>query len=1068
MVQIMMNKTLLTLAIGSVLTLATNSAIAALPVKAQLQMDDANERVTGTCIAGEFNSSDDTCWFPDIATGASTPGLANTTQSGSYFDLAGLGSLSQLGSDITLGGIRLTEIQNVSGAHAGVTITGSENPAIDDPWAFASNTGMHGASSPVVISAGDDGVAGAGGADGVATLDFSGWYVAWSTSPLIPMGGCSLGTFNLPFSGCDTNNDGTDDNVNTSQAILRCYTSEAARDAEVDANYTGTADGDCSVGNVYALDYFANVPVGAPFGGAGYTLHLEGVIADTNTAPAATLDPLLVSMATNATINIDLAANAPDTDGDGIDTSSCVVTYTGSRSPVPTIDDTTCTVSYTDNDGSSTGGTPDTFTYTIADTLGLRSAAIDVEVTLAAGNIAPVANNFTVTTDRNVTISTIDIVANSSDADDGLDLTSVTIVGTPLNGTVDSITAGGVVTFTPDTDFAGTASFDYTIDDLAPRTSNTATVTVNVNIPPIATNTTLNTDRNVSVPVNIDNIASDSDGTLNDASISVSSCIDSGTTTNAAGIITYTPPSSVYIGVDTCDYTVADNTGSVSNTGTITVNVNNILPLASPDAASINILNQTSVVIDVADNDSDSDGSINASSIVIVTNANKGSASAAGGVVTYTYDGTSAAGSDSFTYKVQDNDGDFSNVTTVTMGLTAASTALPAYMVIEAGNVPDASTEPASGQGSWFSMELTPGAPTHTSIAGLEQINVGLAQPGTIDSPIIDSPWQFSGNQGVHRTTSPLSELTNDGAGNVTMNFTGWAVAWGGVANIPLNAGLSNGVATVSCAATCSDGDAYVLDYFATVPPGDPSNFGGVKYHLHLEGLVLSTPPKVGCLNNSATYDVTGLAAIEDNCNVGSSVVTPLPGSFATNIGNTTGMNLTATEIGIKDPKLNDADGQQCVGGCLDFVVTTTKDYVDLVFHLDAAIPDGAVFRKLINGRWADFDTSQGDLVGSAVDSAGACQGPDGEFDIGLRAGNQCVFLRIFDGGPNDADGVKNGTIVDPSGVLSSGSPNAPAGATDGCSMSATPVALRDRADWLLLATFIGLLAFRKKMGFKA
>jgi len=127
-------------------------------------------------------------------------------------------------------------------------------------------------------------------------------------------------------------------------------------------------------------------------------------------------------------------------------------------------------------------------------------------------------------------------------------------------------------------------------------------------------------------------------------------------------------------------------------------------------------------------------------------------------------------------------------------------------------------------------------------------------------------------------------------------------------------------------------------------------------------------------------------------------------------------------------------------------------------------LPQGAVFRKLLNGKWADFDVSSGDLLGSNATVAGVCQ--NDVFSIGLRGGDDCLYLRIFDGGPNDADGVKNGVIVDPSGALLAGSPNVPASSTSGCSISNKPVSIVERADWLIVVAFLmllGLVSMKRK-----
>ena len=102
---------------------------------------------------------------------------------------------------------------------------------------------------------------------------------------------------------------------------------------------------------------------------------------------------------------------------------------------------------------------------------------------------------------------------------------------------------------------------------------------------------------------------------------------------------------------------------------------------------------------------------------------------------------------------------------------------------------------------------------------------------------------------------------------------------------------------------------------------------------------------------------------------------------------------------------------------------------------------------KEINGVWVDFDVSGNDQLGSNSDNgAGVCDDP--VFNIGLRAGAQCVFFRIYDGGSNDGDGFKDGTIIDPSGALVPGSPNTPPSFTDGCSLTGGSVELRERAGW--------------------
>lgn len=53
---------------------------------------------------------------------------------------------------------------------------------------------------------------------------------------------------------------------------------------------------------------------------------------------------------------------------------------------------------------------------------------------------------------------------------------------------------------------------------------------------------------------------------------------------------------------------------------------------------------------------------------------------------------------------------------------------------------------------------------------------------------------------------------------------------------------------------------AYILNYGATVPPGDPSGTGGFRYFLHLEGTVQAVPvPAAAWLFGSGLLGLLGL-----------------------------------------------------------------------------------------------------------------------------------------------------------------------------------------------------------------
>ncbi len=103
--------------------------------------------------------------------------------------------------------------------------------------------------------------------------------------------------------------------------------------------------------------------------------------------------------------------------------------------------------------------------------------AID-NLTLEGDNIPPVAIDDTATTDED-TSATIDVVANDSDSDGSLDISSVSVVSSPANGTA-VYNGDGTFTYTPDVNFNGSDTFTYSIADDA-GASTTASVGITVN-----------------------------------------------------------------------------------------------------------------------------------------------------------------------------------------------------------------------------------------------------------------------------------------------------------------------------------------------------------------------------------------------------------------------------------------------------------------------------------------------------------------------------------------------------------------------------------------------------------
>ncbi|WP_081216113.1 ExeM/NucH family extracellular endonuclease [Pseudoalteromonas luteoviolacea] len=124
-----------------------------------------------------------------------------------------------------------------------------------------------------------------------------------------------------------------------------------------------------------------------------------------------------------------------------------------------------------------------------------------------------------------------------------------------------------------------------------------------------------------------------------------------------------------------------------------------------------------------------------------------------------------------------------------------------------------------------------------------------------------------------------------------------------------------------------------------------------------------------------------------------------------------------ATNTGL----INADEGIENRGGIFDFVINTPNgvDSVRVVLPQQAAVPANAQYRKYLpNQGWVTFSAQNGNAIHSAIGQEGYCPSINDEsWQEGLIEGAWCVRLTLVDGGEYDADGVKNGRIVDPGGV---------------------------------------------------
>lgn len=128
------------------------------------------------------------------------------------------------------------------------------------------------------------------------------------------------------------------------------------------------------------------------------------------------------------------------------------------------------------------------------------------------------------------------------------------------------------------------------------------------------------------------------------------------------------------------------------------------------------------------------------------------------------------------------------------------------------------------------------------------------------------------GNTGMFQTLAGSGGVTiasNNGSGEYELLFSGFGATWGGIPHIDLSGTVGDtGLGILNCSTeACTVGDTYVLDYYARVPSGDPSGFGGVYFRVHLEGFVNIAP-----VNLNLRVDVAGGNAQECSQHGGSEV----------------------------------------------------------------------------------------------------------------------------------------------------------------------------------------------------
>jgi subtilisin-like proprotein convertase family protein len=235
------------------------------------------------------------------------------------------------------------------------------------------------------------------------------------------------------------------------------------------------------------------------------------------------------------------------------------------------------------------------------------STSTDNTVTFDAPNMPPtaVADSYTTNEDTLLKVAAAQgVLFNDTDLD-GDNLTASEVAGSgPFHGTL-RFNADGSFDYTPEANYHGSDTFDYTVSD---GNGGTATATVNVSVTsvnddPDARDDTAATDEDTAVLIDV----RDNDTDVDADALSISGITDPahGTAVVDNGKINYTPAKD-YNGSDSFSYTVSDGHGG-TDTATVNVTVNpvNDAPTVAVAAGGACGTNDRSGTINLAVNDPD-------------------------------------------------------------------------------------------------------------------------------------------------------------------------------------------------------------------------------------------------------------------------------------------------------------------------------------------------------------------------------------------------------------------------------------------------------------------------------
>ncbi|MDP2413903.1 Ig-like domain-containing protein, partial [Daejeonella sp.] len=362
------------------------------------------------------------------------------------------------------------------------------------------------------------------------------------------------------------------------------------------------------------------------------------ILAAVAVAPTAVADATTTLEDSPVTFNI--VNNDSDQNGNGTLNTGTGVDLNPSVAPIQTSRTVTGEGTYTYNGNGTVTFVPvanfngtSTIQYTINDNGGLTSSSVNITVTVTPVNDEPSftkgANQIV---NKNAPAQTVNgwaTVISKGPANESSQTLNfaVTNNNNPLFSVQPAIATDGTLTYTPAANVAGNATVTVILTDNG-GTSNggddtfaTQTFTITVNDAPVAVADAATTAEDTPVTFSVTGNDTDVDGTIDVTSVDLDpvtagvqatfTVSGQGTyTASNTGTVTFTPVLN-YNGTATpVNYVVKDNSGSLSNSTTITVTVTavNDAPVAVADAATT--AEDTPVTFSVTGNDTDVDGTI--------------------------------------------------------------------------------------------------------------------------------------------------------------------------------------------------------------------------------------------------------------------------------------------------------------------------------------------------------------------------------------------------------------------------------------------------------------------------